>query len=74
MAITLQDIRVTGLSTEAEVTEFGTARDMTSVYYNIGDFGPYTVHIPKLELTAQRVLVDVRQDAQRYIDILNLTF
>ena len=74
MAVTLQDIKVTGLSTEAEVTEFGTSRDVTSVYYNIGDFGPYTVVIPKLELTAQRVLVDVRRDAQQYIDILNLTF
>ena len=74
MAVTLQDIHVTGLSTEQETNEFGTSRDMTSVFYNIGEFGPYTVVIPKLELTAQRVLIEVRRDAQQYIDILNLTF
>ena len=74
MAVTLQDIHVTGISPEVETTELGTSRDMTHIFYNIGDFGPYSVVIPKLELSAQRVLTEIRQDAQKYIDVLNLTF
>jgi hypothetical protein len=74
MAVSLQDVRVSGLSTEMEVNEFGTQREMTTVYYQIGEFGPYSVRIPKLELTAQRTLVEVRQDAQKLLDILNLQF
>ena len=74
MAVTLQDIRVTGLSTDQEINAVGNVADMTRIYYNIGDYGPYNVLVPKLELSAQRVLQDVRRDAQQYIDILNLTF
>lgn len=74
MALTTTDITVTGISTDQEIDAAGGIRDMTRVFYNIGEFGPYSVVMPKLEMTAQRVLMDVRQDAQKYIDVLNLTF
>lgn len=74
MSVTLSDIAITGLSTDQEINAVGNVQEMTRVYYNIGEYGPYNIVIPKLELSAQRVLMDVRRDAQQYVDILNLTF
>lgn len=74
MAFTMSDVVVTGVSTEQEFNAVGASIDLVRVYYTIGDTGPYSVVIPKLDLTSQRVLMDVRADAQKYLDILNLTF
>ena len=74
MAVTVQEIRIEGISTDQEQDASGSIRDIARIYYMIGEFGPYNVAIPKLEMTAQRVLMEIRQDAQKYVDILNLTF
>ena len=74
MALTYSDIKVSIVTQETEQDQFGSPREVSRVYYMIGEAGPYNVSIPKLELTAQRVLQDVRQDAQKYLDVLNLVF
>ena len=74
MAVTISDVKVSGLSTEQDVDINGGIRDIVRVHYMIGDSGPYSISIPKLEMTAQRVLQDVRSDAQRFVDVLNLIF
>lgn len=74
MAVQISDVRVEGISQEQEVDASGGIRDIARIFYMIGETGPYSVTIPKLEMTAQRVLVEIRQDAQKYVDVLNLTF
>ena len=74
MAVMVSDIVIQGISTDQEMDSNGGVRDMARIYYLIGAFGPYSIAIPKLEMTAQRVLMDVRNDAQKYVDVLNLTF
>jgi len=72
--VSASDIHVTGVVPEQTVDESGRVVDNVRVFYTIGEFGPYSIVLSKLEVTANRVLMDVRADAQRYIDILNLQF
>ena len=68
------DIKVTGVSPDSIVDDYGRVTDNVRIFYVIGEFGPYSIIVPKIEVSAQRVLMDVRQDAQKFIDILNLQF
>lgn len=74
MPVSISDVTVTGVVPEDIVDDFGKQQSMVRIFYSIGEFGPYNIVVPKVEVSAQRVLMDVRQDAQKYIDILNLQF
>lgn len=74
MPVSLSDIKVSGVVPEQSVDDFGKVTEQMRIFYFIGDFGTYSVLIPKLEATAQRVLTAVRDDAQKIVDILNLQF
>ena len=74
MPFSISDIKVTGVVPDSTTDLSGMAVDVMRVFYVIADNGPYNVAIPKVEATAQRALNAVRDDAQRFIDILNLTF
>ena len=55
MAVTTSDIQVQGISTDQEMDANGGGRERARIYYMIGTFGPNSIAIPKLEMTAQRV-------------------
>lgn len=74
MPLQQSDLKVTGVVPDTLQGAGGAPIEAVRVYYFIGEHGPYSVVIPKLEMSAQRVLTDIRKDAQQYIDILNLTF
>lgn len=74
MAMTMTDVRVINITEETVESSPGVMREMSRIYYQIGEFGPYSVAIPKLELSAQRVLTEIRQDAQKYLDVINIQF
>jgi len=72
--VTQSDILISGINEEELQGEFGTTQAVARVFYTIGAHGPYSVVIPKTEVSASRVMQEIRQDSQRYIDILNITF
>jgi len=74
MALTSADIKVDAVVEDTIEDEQRGTLPAVRVYYTIAEHGPYSILIPKTELSAARVLIDVRQDAQRYIEILNVTF
>jgi hypothetical protein len=70
--ISLTDVTITDIVREMTQTPTGELREQERIYFHIANHGPYSVVIPTTELTAQRVLQDVRRAAMPYIEIFNL--